>query len=464
MSRVSRRMFLRTTAIAGGGVLFSFGWRADPVGAQAAGAFQPNGFVRVDADGTVTIWSKNPDMGQGVKTALPMILADEMDADWSRVRALDAELSRAKFGGQGSGGSDSIRAEWDLYRNAGAAAREMLAGAAADTWGVPRDTCRTESGFVIHAASNRRLAYGELAGRAVTRPVPDKPAWKPVTAFTLMGTRVGGVDNGAIVTGRPLYGIDTRVPGMRYAAVAKCPVFGGKPARVDDSAARQVPGVRDVVPIAGHANPTLLQPGVAVVADSTWAAFRGRDALRVEWDEGPYRDESSATLSRQFADLAARTGTVVREVGQVETALGSASRVVEAFYEFPFLAHATLEPVNCTAEMKDGHCYIMGPLQMQTSGAGVVAAVTGLPVDRVHVQATRLGGGFGRRLMSDYAAEAAVVSQVIKGPVQIVGTREDDLRHDYYRPAGARRLRAGLDAGGRIVAGDCHLVNQSRTA
>jgi isoquinoline 1-oxidoreductase subunit beta len=464
MSGVSRRMFLRATAMAGSGVLFSFGWQANLTGAQAVGPFQPNGFVRIDADGMVTIWSKNPDMGQGVKTALPMILADEMDADWTRVRALDAELSREKFGGQGSGGSDSIRAEWDLYRNAGAMAREMLAGAAAETWGVPRDTCRTERGNVIHAASNRRLAYGELAGRAATRPVPDKAQWKPVSAFTLMGTRVGGVDNSAIVTGRPLYGIDTRLPGMRYAAVAKCPVFGGRPARVDDSAARLVPGVREVVPIAGHANPTFLQPGVAVVADSTWAAFRGRDALRIEWDEGPYRDESSETLSRQFADLAAGAGTIVREVGDVETALGGAARVVEAFYEFPFLSHATLEPVNCTAEVKDGHCFITGPLQMQTSGAGVVAAVTGLSVDRVHVQATRLGGGFGRRLMSDYAAEAAVVSQAINGPVQIVGTREDDMRHDYYRPAGARRLRAGLDGSGRIVAWDCHLVNLSRNA
>jgi isoquinoline 1-oxidoreductase beta subunit len=464
MSGVSRRTFLRASAIAGGGVLFSFGWRLDTTAAQAGASLQPNGFVRLDADGTVTIWSKNPDMGQGVKTALPMILAEEMDADWSRVGALDAELSREKFGGQGSGGSDSIRAEWDLYRNAGATAREMLAAAAAETWGVPRDHCRTERGAVIHAASNRRLSYGELASRAAARPVPEKAPWKPVESFTLMGTRVGGVDNPSIVTGRPLYGIDTRLPGMRYAAVAKCPVFGGKPAGVDDSAARQVPGVRDVVRIAGHANPTFLQPGVAVIADSTWAAFKGRDALRIEWDEGPYRDESSASLSRQFGDLAAGTGMVVREVGAVDAALAGAARVIEAFYEFPFLSHATLEPVNCTAEVRDGRCNITGPLQMQTSGAAVVAAVTGLPVDRVQVQATRLGGGFGRRLMSDYAAEAAVVSQAIQAPVQIVGTREDDLRHDYYRPAGARRLRAGLDADGRIVAWDCHLVNLSRNS
>lgn len=464
MNAVSRRMFLRASALAGGGVVFSFGWPTNVAAAQTSAGFQPNGFVRLDADGTVTIWSKNPDMGQGVKTALPMILADEMDVDWSRVKALDAELSRPKFGGQGSGGSDSIRAEWDLYRNAGAAAREMLAGAAAEMWGVPRDSCRTERSEVIHPPSNRRLAYGALASRAAARPVPEKAPWKSVAAFTLMGTRVGGVDNEAIVTGRPLYGIDVRVPGMRYAAVAKCPVFGGRPARVDDTAARQVPGVQDIVRIDGHANPTFLQPGVAVVADSSWAAFKGRDALSIDWDEGAYRDESSATLASQFASLVASAGTTVREVGDVETALAGASRVVEAEYQFPFLAHATMEPVNCTADVRDGRCDITGPLQMQNSGAGVVAAVIGLPVDRVHVQATRLGGGFGRRLMSDYAAEAAVVSRAIKAPVQIVGTREDDLRHDYYRPAGARRLRAGLDASGRIVAWDCHLVNLSRNS
>jgi isoquinoline 1-oxidoreductase beta subunit len=464
MNGVSRRVFLRTCALAGGGVLFAFGWQPELAWAQSAASLQPNGFVRLDADGTITIWSKNPDMGQGVKTALPMILAEEMDADWTRVRALDAELSRAKFGGQGSGGSDSIRAEWDLYRNAGAAAREMLASAAADTWGVSRDSCRTERSEVIHPPTNRRLGYGALAARAATRPVPEKAPWKPASAFTLMGTRVGGVDNTAIVTGQPLYGIDTRVPGMKFAAIAKCPVFGGRPARVDDTAARQVPGVRDVVRIGGYSNPTFLQPGVAVVADSTWAAFKGRDALGIDWDEGPFRQESSATLTKQFADLAAGDGTTVRAVGDVDAALAGASRVIEAYYEFPFLAHATLEPVNCTADVRDGRCDITGPLQMQTSGAGVVAAVTGLPVDRVQVQATRLGGGFGRRLMSDYAAEAAVVSRAIKAPVQIVGTREDDLHHDYYRPAGARRLRAGLDASGRIVAWDCHLVNLSRNA
>ncbi len=462
---VTRRAFIRAGTVAGGGLLIAFGWRpAELVARQAPPEFRPSGFVQLDPDGTITIWSKNPDMGQGVKTALPMILAEEMDADWSQVRALDAELDRARFGGQGSGGSDSMRAEWDLYRNAGAAAREMLAEAAAESWGVAREACRTERSRVIHAASNRSLSYGELAARAAMRKVPAKVPWKPADQFTLLGTRVSGVDNPAVVAGRPLYGIDVRLPGMKYAAIAKCPVFGGRPASVDDSAALKVPGVRQVIRIAGHPNPTFLLPGVAVVADSAWAAFKGRDALRIEWDEGAYKDESTASLASQFATLAATPGTVVRSVGDVDGALAGAARIFEAYYEFPFLSHATLEPHNCTADVRDGHCYVTGPLQMQTSGAGVVADVLDIPRDNVHVQVTRLGGGFGRRLLSDYAAEAAVVSRAVKAPVQVIGTREDDMRHDYYRPAGARRLRAGIDANGRIVAWDCHLVNLSRNA
>ncbi len=312
-----------------------------------------------------------------------------------------------------------------------------------------------QNGDSPHAGTLRRAGAGGLA------PIPQKPAWKAPASFTLLGTRVAGVDTDQIVHGRPLYGIDVRLPGMRYAAIA---VSNGQVAEVDDAAALAVPGVRQVVRIAGHDNPTFLMPGVAVVADTTWAAFKGRDALRVQWREGAFAGETSATISAQCAELARGAGTTVRAVGDVDAALASASRVVEAYYESPFLAHATLEPHNCTADVRDGHCYITGPLQMQTSGARVVAAAIDLPVERVHVQATRLGGGFGRRLLSDYAAEAAVVSKAIGAPVQVVGTREDDLRHDYYRPAGARRLRVGVDGAGRIIAWDCHLVNISRNA
>lgn len=459
---VTRRTFLRASTTATGGFLLSFAW-APPV-AFARAPLHPNGYVRIDADGRITIWSKNPDMGQGVKTALPMVLVEELDADWAAVTVLDAPLDRAKYGGQGSGGSDSIRAEWDLYRHAGAAAREMLAEAAAETWGVARTECRTERGAVVHGPSSRRLTYGALAERAAARPVPAKAPWKPVERFTFLGTRVGGIDNPQIVTGRPLYGVDVRVPGMRFAAIAKSPVFGGRPARVDERAARAVLGVVTIVTIPGHANPTFCQPGVAVVAENTWAAFKGREALRIDWDSGPFADESSASLSSQFATLARAPGTTVRQVGDVESALAGAARVVEAYYESPFLAHATMEPVNCTAEFRDGQCRITGPLQMQTSGAGVVADVLGIPREQVQVQATRLGGGFGRRLLSDYAAEAAYVARAVKAPVQVVGSRETDLQHDYYRPAGARALRVGLDASGRIQAWDCHLVNLSRNA
>jgi isoquinoline 1-oxidoreductase beta subunit len=244
---MNRRHFIAVATTGTGGLLISFGWKSGgAAAAQRAVSLQPNGFVRLDADGTITIWSKNPDMGQGVKTALPMILAEEMDADWSRVVAIDAELDRAKFGGQGSGGSDSIRAEWDLYRDAGAAVREMLVSAAAETWRVPARDCRTERGWVEHAASRRRLAYGDLAARAARVAVPRKPTWKTPASFTLLGSRVPGVDNRKIATGQPLYGIDVRMKGMAYAAIARCPVFGGRPARVDDSAATKVPDMADV--------------------------------------------------------------------------------------------------------------------------------------------------------------------------------------------------------------------------
>ena len=333
---LSRRSFLHTTALASGGLLLSFGWQAPALAQPAASAsLRPNGYVRLDPNGQITVWSKNPDMGQGVKTAFAMILAEEMDADWSRVQVLDAELNRALFGGQGSGGSGSMRDEWDLYRNAGAAIREMLADTAAEAWRVPRAECRTERGRVLHAATNRAQNFGDLATAASTRTAPAKPAWKPTSAFTLLGTRVPGVDNPQIVTGRPLYGIDVRLPNMKFAAIAKCPVFGGRVARVDDAAALKVPGVRQVVRIAGHDNPTFLMPGVAVVADSTWAAFKGRDALQVQWDEGPYKDESTTTLSAQFAELARAQGTTVRAVGDVEQALAGAARVVEAYLRVP---------------------------------------------------------------------------------------------------------------------------------
>jgi isoquinoline 1-oxidoreductase subunit beta len=463
---LDRRAFLKVGTTAAGGLLLSLslpGCRARGPGRAAAAPFAPNPFLRIDPDGGVTLWAKNPDMGEGVKTSLPMIVAEELCADWSRVRVEQAELDR-KYGGQGSGGSDGIASDWDNLRRAGAAAREMLITAAAQGWGVARDECAAREGFVLHAASGRRAAFGDLAGSASRLPVPKDPPLKKPSGYTIVGSRVPGVDNKAIVTGHPLYGLDVRVPGMARAVIEKAPTYGGRPAKVDSGGTLAVPGVLQVVTIEGLPNPTHLRPGVAVVASSTWAAIKGREVLAVEWSNGPDPKEGSEDLARRFADLAKKPGKRLRESGDADAAFRNASRVFESVYEFPFLSHATLEPMNCVADVRNGRCDIWGPMQMPGSARSVVAAATGLPKEAVRIHPTRLGGGFGRRLLSDYVAEAAVVSQKIGRPVQVVWTREDDMRNDYYRPAGYQRLRAAVDGRGAVTGWHHHLVNVSRNA
>ena len=467
---LDRRTFLKVGGTAAGGFLITLSLpscRAGPSADRSPRPFAPNPFLRIEPDGTVTIWAKNPDMGEGVKTSLPMIVAEELGADWSRVRVAQADLDRSRYGGQGSGGSDGITSDWDNLRKAGAVARGMLIAAAADRWGVAADSCRARAGSVVHAASGRSLPFGELAGPA-SRLAPPKapPALKSPGEFSIVGTRVSGCDNPSIVTGKPLYGLDARVPGMLRAVIEKAPTFGGRPAKVDAGLALAVPGVRQVVTIEGLENPTRLRPGVAVVADSTWAAMKGREALLagLQWTPGPSPGEGSESLSRRFTELARSPGKRLRDAGDVDAAFARARRVFDAVYEFPFLAHATLEPMNCIADVRDGRCEIRGPMQMPDSAQRVVAEATGLPAKAIRIHVTRLGGGFGRRLLSDYAAEAAVLSQKVGKPVQVVWTREDDMRNDYYRPAGRQVLRAGVDAGGAVVAWYHHLINVSRNA
>jgi isoquinoline 1-oxidoreductase subunit beta len=460
--RLDRRSFLRVSATAAGGLLVGFYVRPEAGGAAVA-TFRPNGYVRIDADGTVTLWSKNPDMGQGIKTSLPMMIAEELDVEWSSVRVEQAELNRAWYGGQGAGGSDGTPSDGPLGQRAGAVARAMLVAAAAKRWNVEPSRCETERGVVHHRASGRSARYGDLVADAATLPAPkEMPPLKDVRRHTILGKPVRGVDTPKIVVGDPIYGLDARMPGMLYAVIEKCPVHGGRPASVDAAAALAVPGVKRVVTIEGHNNPTWLKPGVAVVADSTWAALKGREALRVTWDEGEGRNASSESLSAQFQALAAKPGKLLGDQGDVARAFEQAQTKVDVTYEAPFLAHATLEPQNCVAHVHDGCCEILGPLQMPTSGAQVVAAVLGIPRESVSVQMTRIGGGFGRRLTSDYAAEAAVVSRAVGAPVQVVWSREDDMRHDYYRPAGLHHVRAGLGADGRLSVWHHHLVNVSR--
>jgi isoquinoline 1-oxidoreductase beta subunit len=463
----SRRSFITVSLAATGGLLVSM--RTEAFGAQtpAAAPTAPLGFptdyIQIDPDDRILIWSAQPEMGEGTKTSLPMIVADELDADWRLVRIDDASLD-AKYGGQGVGGSDAIRSDWDRMRRVGATARALLVAAAAAQWNVPAGDCDTTAHVVRHAASNREARFGSLAARAATLTVPRDVPVKDPSRYRLIGTRVNGADNHKVVTGQPLFGIDVRLPNMKYAAVAKCPVFNGRPLEIDATAARQVPGVRDIVEIKGHDNPTVLMPGVAVVADSTWAAFKARDALVIQWDEGPYANESDATLIEQFQTLLAAPPATLHHSGRVDDALAAAAIVVDNTYAFPFVSHATLEPHNCAAEFRNGEVWVRGPIQMPMSARALVARTTGLPVDKVHVHSTRIGGGFGRRLMSDYAAEAAFIAKATGGAVMVVDNREGDLQHDYYRPASMQRLRAGLDAGGTIVAWDHVITSCSRNA
>ena len=460
-----RRYFITVSLAATGGLLVAM--RTDLLGAQMQMPAQtgplgfPTEYIQIDPDDRVLIWSAQPEMGEGTKTALPMIVADELDADWTLVRIDDASLD-AKYGGQGVGGSDAIRSDWDRLRRVGATARALLIASAAAEWNVPASECDTGMHTVRHATSKREARFGTLVARAAALTVPRDVPLKDPSQYRLIGTRVTGTDNHKVVTGAPLFGIDVRLPNMKFAAVAKCPVFNGRPVKFDATTARQVPGVRDVIEIKGLDNPTFLMPGVAVVADTTWAAFKGRDALIVQWDDGPYAEESNASLNEQFGKLLAAPPATLHNSGRVEDALASAAIVVDNTFSYPFVSHATLEPHNCTAEFRDGEVWVRGPIQMPMSAQSIAARVTGLPMAKVHVHSTRIGGGFGRRLMSDYAAEAAFVAKAINGAVMVIDNREGDLQHDYYRPASMQRLRAGVDADGKIIAWDHIIASCSR--
>lgn len=460
----SRRSFITVSLAATGGLIVAL--RSD-VSAQSQPADRsaafPSHYIQIDPDDRVLIWSAQPEMGEGTRTSLPMLIAEELDADWSKVRIDDTSLDR-RYGGQGVGGSDAIRSDWDNMRRIGATARALLIAAAAAQWNVAAGECETIAHVVRHRSSNREARYGSLAARAATMTVPQNVALKDPATYRIVGTRVAGTDNHKVVTGQPLFGIDVRVPNMKFAAVAKCPVFNGRPIKIDATKARQIPGVRDIVEIKGLDNPTLLMPGVAVVADSTWAAFKGREALVVQWDEGPYATESNASINEQFQKLLAAPPSTLHNSGNVETALESAAITVDNTFAFPFVSHATLEPHNCTADYRPatGELWVRGPMQMPMSAQTTVARATGIDVNKVHIHSTRIGGGFGRRLLSDYAAEAAVVAKAIGGPVMIVDNREGDLQHDYYRPASLQRLRAGVDASGKIIAWDHIIASCSR--
>ena len=452
---VNRREFLKTGAATGATLVIGLYLPAfHPRGSHAPVArelFKPNAWIEIRPDGAVTIWTGRSEMGQGVRTAMPMIVAEELEADWTRVRVAQADADPA-YGDQFTVGSRSVRSGFEPLRKAGAAAREMLIGAAALTWNVPRDACRARNGTVEHVPTGRRLGYGELAARAATLPVPSDPPLKPTSEFRILGKRMPRLDTPDKVSGAAVFGLDVRVPGMVYAAVARCPVFGGRVQSFDPAPALAVPGVQRVVQISS---------GVAVVADRTWAAFQGKKALKIEWDEGATARWSSDGIWSAFTAAAARSGEVVRAMGDVDANLKAAARTVEAVYEAPYLAHACMEPMNCTAHVpsRGGRCEIWAPTQSPQGVQAAAARVTGLPVEAITVHVTYLGGGFGRRGGPvDYATEAVELAQKIAGPVQVVWTREDDIQNALYRPATYNVLRGGLDARGAPLAWSHRLV------
>ncbi len=431
------------------------------VGAAAPGVAL-GAFVEVAADGIVTIAAKNPEIGQGVKTTLPMLVAEELDVDWSAVRVVQADLD-PRFRDQFAGGSTAVSSSWLPLRRAGAAARYALVSAAAQQWGVAAADCRTEHGEVVHGASGRRAGYGALAAAAASVAVPADVPLKDPSAFRIIGTRVPGVDTPAIVRGEARFGLDASVPGMLVAILAR-PPFGASVASVDDRASLAVSGVRRVVVVPPWPNPTHRIGGVAVVADSTWAALRGREALTVHWTApaGP----AAGTESLAAAMHAALDGPaeLIRNDGDVSAALRSAARTVAATYEVPFLAHVPMEPPHCLVDVRADRAEVWGSMQDPEEVRDWVARETGLAPTSIAVHLMRSGGGFGRRLLSDYAAEAAFLSKTMEAPVKVMWSREDDLQHDYYRPAGVHRLRGALDASGRLVAWDQRLANTSRYA
>ena len=468
---LDRRNFLRVSSIASGGMLIAaYIPELDTKLAALAGGkrrranFQPNAFITITPDGAITIMAKNPEIGQGVRTHLPMIIADELDVDWKDVKIVQADHNPAVYGTQGAGGSTATPVNWNPLRQAGAAGRAMLVQAAAQTWGVPEAECTTEHGAVFHRASNRSLKYGQLADKAatLTPPAAADVKLKDPKDYRIIGTKVPGVDNHKIVTGQPLFGIDFTIPGMLYAVFEKCAVFGGKALSANLDEIKKEPGVRhafliDASPVVARDG---LQSGIAILADSWWQAQSARKKLKVQWDEGAGATHSSAGYTAKVAELAKGAPKMnLRKDGDPDAALAGAAKKVEAAYFIPLISHAPLEPQNTTALFKDGKLELWSATQQPTSGRALTVRTLGLNDNDVTLHLMRCGGGFGRRLTNDYMVEAASIAKLVPGtPVKLLWTREDDIQHDFYRPPQWHHFTGGLDASGKLVAWKNHYV------
>jgi isoquinoline 1-oxidoreductase beta subunit len=457
-SAVNRRDFLKTGTA--GGVALVIGFRLSPSAFAEQASEQekktPNPFdawVRITPDNNVTLILGKSEMGQGIMTALPMILAEEVCVDWKHIRVEQAPTN-PKIYDLGTGGSGSVAGSWLPLRRAGAAAREMLVAAAAQKWEVSPDTCKAENGQVVHGNPKRYLSYGELVEAAAKLPIPNLNTvpLKNSDDFTLVGHDTRRIEARDKATGAAKFGIDSRPPGMLFAVVARCPVFGGKIASFDAAKAKALLGVRDVIPFETSGRGASTTGGIAVLADNSWAAIQGRNALAVKWDEGPAANESTAELHKQFLANASKPGKVVRNDGDADSVLGSSPKKIEAAYEFPFAPHACMEPMNCTVHIRPDGAEAWVPTQGPQWAQGVIAEAAKLPPEKVIVHTTLMGGGFGRRYQADFVMEAAQVAKAAGKPVMVLWTREDDMQHDFYRPASYHKMQGALDANGNLAA------------
>ena len=471
---LSRRGFLKMTGVAGGGLVLgmSFSLPREAAAQGSATVFEANAFVQVRPDNKIVIFSKNPDVGQGVKTSMPMIVAEELDVDWSQVEVAQADIDQARYGAQIAGGSTSIPSNWNSLRQAGASARAMLVSAASLEWGVPEAELTTDAGFVVHASSQRRVAYGALAERAATLPVPDAQSlrFKDRSQWKLLGQRITGVDNQKIVTGQPLYGIDQRLPNMVYATLVKAPVIGAKPVSANLDHIKSLPGVRDAFiverlgsPIEFVINGASILPGIAIVANSTWAAFQASKALEVTWDDTEAASDSWSGAVAEAQRLAGEQGAQpISSKGDVDAAFAGAKATPSGFYTYQFASHADLEPQNCTAWFKGDSIEIWAPTQTPTMAVPAIAQMLGLPNDKVTLHQLRGGGGFGRRLANDSVCEVAWIARQLGVPVKAQWSREDDMSFDFYRPGGFHSFKAAIDQQGKLSAWQDHFITFGR--
>ena len=460
---VGRRTFFKLAGAGAAGLVLGFRIGDAAFAAETAGGTDQamNAFIRIAPDNTITIYSKSPEIGQGIKTSFGVIIAEELDADWTHVVMEQADINSAAYGYQGAGGSTSIPRAWNQLRQAGAGAKAMLIAAAAKEWGVDASEIAAKESVLTHAASGRSATYGSLAAAAAKMPVPDPKNLKLKTRadYRLIGKRYRGVDDPKVVSGQPLFGIDVQVPGMVYASYTKCPAAGGKVRSFNLDEIKAQRGVLDAFALDGTGVPVEVMPGVAIIAKDTWSAFQAKDKLKVDWDLSEASKDSSSHFAAEAKHIATNfPGKPDDDVGDVDGSFANAVKTVEAYYEYPFAAHVPLEPMNTTAHWHDGVMEMWVPTQQPDRGLPLIAKVAGISQEKIVLHQTRVGGGFGRRLVNDYTCEAAAIAQKVNAPVKLQWTREDDFGHDFYRPAGYHQFKGAIDKDGRLDAWREHFI------